>query len=75
MNFAEKYKNEPIVFWEILFTDERKFEIFSVKKPPKIWQSVNEEFNDKRVAKTIKHGGGSESGDTWQHRGWVIRYL
>ena len=43
----------------ILFTDESKFEMFDVKKPQKIWQSVNKEFNDKCVAKTVKHGGGS----------------
>ena len=48
MNFAKKYKNEPIVFWKnIPFTDESKSEIFGVKKPPKMWRSVNEEFNDK----------------------------
>ena len=60
MNFAKKFKSEPIAFWEnILLTDESKFEIFGVKKPPKIWQSVNEEFSDKCVAKTLKHGGDS----------------
>ena len=30
------YKNEPIAFW----TDGCKFEIFGVKKSPKIWQSA-----------------------------------
>ena len=30
-----------------------------LKKPQKIWRSVNEEFNDKCMAKTVKHGGGS----------------
>ena len=60
MNCAKKYKNEPIALWKnILFTDEIKFEIFGVKKPSKIWRSVNEEFKDKCVAKTIKYGGGS----------------
>ena len=33
---------------------------FGVKKPPKIWRSVNEKFNDKCMAKTVKHGAGSE---------------
>ena len=34
MNFAKKYKNEPIAFWEnILFTDESKFEIFGDNRP------------------------------------------
>ena len=57
MNFAEKYKNEPIAFWKnILFTDESKFEILGGKKPQKVWRSVSEEFNDKCVAKTVKHG-------------------
>ena len=61
MNFARKYKTGPIAFWEnILFTDESKFEIFGVKKPPKIWRSVDEKFNDKCVAKTVKHVGGSK---------------
>ena len=36
-----------------------KFEIFGSKKPSKIWRSVNKEFNDNCVAKTVKHGGGS----------------
>ena len=36
MNFAKKYKNEPIAFWEnIIFTDESKFEIFDSKKKKK----------------------------------------
>ena len=57
MNYAQKKKNAPIAFWEnILFNDESKFEIFGVKKPPKIWRSVNEEFNDKCLTKTVKHG-------------------
>ena len=44
MNFAKKILNEMIALWEnILFTDKSKFEIFGVKKPPKIWRSVNEE--------------------------------
>lgn len=60
MNFAKKYLNEGQTFWRnILFTDESKFEIFGVKKPPKIWRSKNKAFNDKCVIKTIKHGGGS----------------
>ena len=62
MNFAKKkrYKNQPIGFWEnILFTVESKFEIFGVKKPPEILRSVNEEFNNKSVAKRVKHGEGS----------------
>ena len=60
MNFAKKYKNEGITFWEnIIFTVESKFKIFGVKKSPKICQSVNEEFNDICVTKTVNHGGGS----------------
>lgn len=60
INFAKKYRNQPFTFWEnILFTDESKFEIFGAKKPPKIWRSANEAFNDKCVVKTVKHGGGS----------------
>ena len=56
----KKYKNEPIALWEnILVTDGSKFEIFGVKKPPKIWRSVNEELSDKCMAKTVKNGGGS----------------
>ena len=32
--------------------------MFGAKEPPKIWLSVNEEFNDKCKTKTAKHGGG-----------------
>ena len=47
----KKYKKKPIAFREnILFTDESKFEI---------WRSMNEDFKDKCVAKTVKDGGGS----------------
>ena len=62
MNFAKNlYNNKPIEFWEnILFTDESKFEIIAVRKSSKIWRSVKEEFNDKCVAKAVKHGEGSE---------------
>ena len=61
MNFAKNIKNEPIacVLGKYSFTfDESKFEMFGVKKPQKIWQSVNEEFNDKCVTETVIYGGG-----------------
>lgn len=60
LNFAKKYVKQPTSFWSnILFTDESKYEVFGVKKPPKIWRSKNEAFSDKNVIKTVKHGGGS----------------
>ena len=38
LNFEQKYINQPQTFWNnILFTDESKFEILVIKKPPKIW--------------------------------------
>ena len=36
MNFAKKFKIEPIALREnLIFTDESKFEIFDVKNPQK----------------------------------------
>ena len=60
LNFARKYEKNDLNFWNnILFSDEKKFEILAPKKQSKIWRSKNEEFDDKCTVKTIKHGGGS----------------
>ena len=58
--FTTKYVNKDSQFWNnILYSYESKFEIFGKRKPPKIWRTKNDEFNEKCVSNTIKHGGGS----------------
>lgn len=58
--FAKKYKNMDSSFWDnVLFSDESKFEIFGKKKPVKIWRSKNQEYEEKNIISTVKHGGGS----------------
>ena len=36
-----------------------KFEIFGIKRPPKIWRNKNEAFSNKHVTKTMKYSGES----------------
>lgn len=60
LDFANKYKNKDISFWNnIIFSDESKFEIFGKRKPAKIWRTKNSEFAEQNLVSTVKHGGGS----------------
>lgn len=60
LNFAKKYQNHDSSFWKnVLFSDESKFEVFGKKTATKIWRSKNQEFQDKNIVSTVKHGGGS----------------
>lgn len=60
LDFANKYKNKDISFWNnIIFSDESKFEIFGKRKPAKIWRTKNSEFAEQNLISTVKHGGGN----------------
>ncbi|GFW10091.1 transposable element Tcb1 transposase [Trichonephila clavipes] len=60
LEFAMKYKNEPMDFWErLFFSDESKFEIFSPSSIRKIWRKNKTALEPKNVLPTLKHGGGN----------------
>uniref|UniRef100_A0A0K8UV17 Transposable element Tc1 transposase n=1 Tax=Bactrocera latifrons TaxID=174628 RepID=A0A0K8UV17_BACLA len=58
--FAIEHVNKPNSFWEnIIFSDESKFNIFGSDGAQKVWRKVNEEFQEKNLLPTVKHGGGN----------------
>lgn len=58
--YSKTYKNRDFSFWKnVLFTNESKFEIFGGHTNKRIWRTKNTEFQEKNIAATVKHGGGS----------------
>lgn len=58
--FAREHVNKPQEFWmKILFTDEKKFELFNTKRRKYCWKKKGEELRDDTIQPTVKHGGGS----------------
>lgn len=56
----EKYKAKTNRFWNnVVFSVESKFEVFGKKKCTKVWRVKNQEFEQKNITSTVKHGGGS----------------
>ncbi|GBN06151.1 Transposable element Tc1 transposase [Araneus ventricosus] len=51
--------NKPETYWNnVLFGDERKFNIFSSDGCIRIWRRKNEEHNSKNLFETVTYGGG-----------------
>jgi transposase len=58
--FALEHVDKPIEFWKsILFTDEKKFEMFNSKRRIYCWKKKGEELRNDTIQPTVKHGGGS----------------
>ncbi|GFY43523.1 transposable element Tcb1 transposase [Trichonephila inaurata madagascariensis] len=59
LEFAMKYKNKPMDFWKVIFSDESKFEIFTPPSIRKIWRKNKTALEPKNVISTLKHSGGN----------------
>jgi hypothetical protein len=58
--FALEHVDKPMEFWRsILFTDEKKFELFNSKRRIYCWKQKGEELRPDTIQPTVKHGGGS----------------
>jgi transposase len=58
--FALKHVDKSPEFWKsVLFTDEKKFEIFNSKRRIYCWKQKGEELRNDTIQPTVKHGGGS----------------
>lgn len=59
LDFAKKYGSKGYEFWkEVLFTDESKFNIFQSDGKITVWRKPGEEYKDRNLKATVKHGGG-----------------
>lgn len=60
LQFAKKYVNMPLSYWErVIWTDESKFELKNQKRRQRVWCKSNERLLQKFCQATVKHGGGS----------------
>ncbi|GFT82662.1 transposable element Tc1 transposase [Trichonephila clavipes] len=60
LEFAMKYKNKSMDFWKkVIFSDESKFEIFTLPSIRKIWRKNKTAFEPKNVLPTLKRDGGT----------------
>lgn len=60
LEFAKKYVEMPIDFWKkVLWSDESKFELFNRKRRLRVWRKPGEEYQERHLQQTVKHGGGS----------------
>jgi len=60
LEFAKKYAEMPINFWKnVLWSDESKFELFNRKARLRVWRNIGEEYQERHLQQTVKHGGGS----------------
>jgi transposase len=60
MRFARKHVNKPKQFWRsILFSDEKKVELFNSKRRKYCRRKTGEPLRDDTIQPTVKHGGGS----------------
>ncbi len=58
--FAEDKQTKDIYYWNhVLWSDESKINLFGSDGVKRVWQQPGEEFKDKCVLPTVKHGGGS----------------
>ena len=49
-----------MTYWKkILWTDETKINLFGSDGIQKIWRKPHEEYKEKCMVPTVKHGGGS----------------
>ncbi len=58
--FAEDKQTEDMGYWNhVLWSDETKINLFGSDGVKRVWRQPGEEYKDKRVLRTVKHGGGS----------------
>lgn len=59
LKWAKDHVNWPISKWSnILFTDESKFNLFGNDGVRRVWRKPGEEYDEKCLRATVKHGGG-----------------
>lgn len=60
LEFAKKYVNKPMVFWEkVLWSDESKYNLFGNDSRGVVMRPNGQRFNPKYQTPTVKHGGGN----------------
>ncbi len=58
--FAEDKQTKDMDYWNhVLWSDETKIHLFGSDDVKHVWRQPVEEYKDKCVLPTIKHGGGS----------------
>ncbi len=58
--FAEDKQTKDINYWShVLWSDETKITLFGSDGVKRVWRQPGEEYKDKCVLPTVKHGGGS----------------
>ncbi len=58
--FAEDKQTKDMHYWNhVLWSDETKINLFGSDGVKGVWQQPGEEYKDKCVLPTVKHGGGS----------------
>ncbi len=58
--FAEDKQTKDMDYWNhVLWSDETKINLFGSDGVKRVWQQPGEEYKDKCVLPTVKHGGGS----------------
>ncbi len=58
--FAEDSRLRTWIYWNhVLWSDETKINLFGSDGVKRVWRQPGEEYKDKCVLPTVKHGGGS----------------
>ncbi len=58
--FAQDKKTKDMDYWNhVLWSDETKINLFGSDGFKRVWRQSGEEYKDKCVLPTVKHGGGS----------------
>ncbi len=58
--FAEDKQTKDMDYWNhVLWSDETKINLFGIDGVKRVWRQPGEEYKDKCVLPTVKHGGGS----------------
>ncbi len=59
-SFAEDKQTKDMDYWNhVLWSDENKINVFCSDGVKRVWWQPGEEYKDKYVLPTVKHGGGS----------------
>uniref|UniRef100_A0A8C5MEC7 Transposase Tc1-like domain-containing protein n=1 Tax=Leptobrachium leishanense TaxID=445787 RepID=A0A8C5MEC7_9ANUR len=62
LQYAKSHVDKPQKFWDsVLWTDERKLELFGPMDQRYVWRRKNKAFEEKNTLPTVKHGGGGQS--------------
>ncbi len=58
--FTEDKQTKDMDYWNyVLWSDETKINLFCSDGVKRVWRQPGEEYKDKCVLPTVKHGGGS----------------